>query len=129
VAILRVPGLREPSLSLAPDPPDGQSAAILGYPEDGPYDVEAGRIGQTQTVMTQDAYGHGPVSRLITPLRGLVRPGNSGGPMVNARGQVVTTVFATTTTGPPGGYGVANSVVAGVLARAGSEVATGPCAD
>ena len=35
--------------------------------------------------------------RTITPLRGRVRPGNSGGPMVDARGQVVATVFAALT--------------------------------
>ena len=42
------------------------SAAILGYPLDGPFDAEPGRIGQTETVSTQDAYGNGPVLRSIT---------------------------------------------------------------
>ena len=37
-------------------------AAILGYPLDGPFDAEPGRIGQTQTVSTEDAYGNGPVA-------------------------------------------------------------------
>jgi len=128
IAILRVPGLMEPALHLADDPPAGTSAAILGYPEDGPFDVRAARIGATQTVVTQDAYGNGPVQRLITPLRGLVRPGNSGGPLIDDRGQVVTTVFASTTgNGPHGGYGVANSVVASVLANAHGPVSTGAC--
>ena len=40
--------------------------------------------GSTQPVETQNAYGQGPVTRLLTPLRGLVRPGNSGGPVVDA---------------------------------------------
>ena len=48
----------------------------------------------------------------MTALRGLVRPGNSGGPMVDGDGRVVTTVFAATTRGPRGGYGVPNAVVA-----------------
>ena len=131
IAVLHVAGLDEPSLTLASDPPSGLAAAIMGYPQDGPFDVEPGRIGRTQDVITQDAYGHGPVTRLITPLRGLVRPGNSGGPMVDLHGRVVTTVFAATVGGggPPAGYGVANSVVAGVLAHAGGPVGTGPCAD
>jgi S1-C subfamily serine protease len=129
VAVLRVPGLGEPSLPLLSEPPSAAAGAILGYPEDGPLQVRAGRIGQTQRVITQDAYGNGPVSRLITPLRGDVRPGNSGGPVIDLHGRVVTTVFAATTSGgPTGGYGVANSVVAAALARAHHPVGTGPCA-
>jgi S1-C subfamily serine protease len=128
VAVLRVPGLTLPSLSLLPSPPADRAGAILGYPENGPFAVRPGRIGQTETVLTQDAYGHGPVSRLLTPLRGVVRPGNSGGPLVDSEGQVLTTVFAGTTGGgPSGGYGVADATVAHVLATAGTPVGTGPC--
>ena len=128
VAVLRVPGLSVPSLALSPDPPSGRAGAILGYPENGPLDARPGRIGTTQRILTDDAYGRGPVSRLLTPLRGLVRPGNSGGPLVDRDGHVLTTVFASTTGGgPSGGYGVANTTVAQVLARAGSMVGTGEC--
>jgi S1-C subfamily serine protease len=128
LAVLRVPGLNLPSLSLVASPPAGRGGAILGYPENGPFDVQSGRIGQTEQVLTQDAYGHGPVSRLLTPLRGLVRPGNSGGPVVDSAGDVLTTVFAGTTgSGAPGGYGVANATVARVLAGAAAPVGTGPC--
>ncbi|MFI5005565.1 MAG: MarP family serine protease [Solirubrobacterales bacterium] len=128
LAVLRVPGLALPALSLLPSPPAGRAGAILGYPENGPFDVRSGRIGPTQQVLTQDAYGRGPVSRLLTPLRGLVRPGNSGGPVVDSAGAVLTTVFAGTTgSGPPGGYGVANATVAHVLETAGAPVGTGPC--
>jgi S1-C subfamily serine protease len=135
IALLRVPGLGAPALRLAPAPASGTSGAILGYPEDGPFDVQPGRIGRTQTVLTQDAYGHGPVSRLLTPLRGLVRPGNSGGPLVDGAGHVLTTVFAGIVGGGPhGGYGVANATVSALLAEAqarandGLQVSTGACA-
>jgi S1-C subfamily serine protease len=135
VAVLAVPGLGLPPLSLAPAPASGASGAILGYPEDGRFDVQPGRIGRTQTVLTDDAYGRGPVARLLTPLRGLVRPGNSGGAIVDGSGRVLTTVFAATVGGRPrGGYGVANETVAAALrqaearARAGERVGTGPCA-
>ncbi|MGA9285013.1 MAG: MarP family serine protease [Solirubrobacteraceae bacterium] len=128
IAILRVPGLSLPSLTLAASPPSGRAGAILGYPENGPFDVQPGRIGTTQKIVTDDAYGRGPVSRLLTPLRGLVRPGNSGGPLVDRDGRVLTTVFASTTGGGPrGGYGVANSTVAQVLAGPGHMVGTGEC--
>ena len=95
LALLRVPGLEgEPALPLRVDAPRGTGAAILGFPENGSYDVRPARLGQTETVFTQDAYGRGPVRRSITALRGLVRSGNSGGPVVDAAGRVLTTIFA-----------------------------------
>jgi S1-C subfamily serine protease len=128
VAVLRVPGLSAPALHLAHDPAVGTAAAILGFPRNGPYDVRAGRLGQTREVITDDAYGRGPVRRLIASLRGAVRSGNSGGPMVDGAGEVVGTVFAATTSGPRGGFAVPNSVVRTELRRAGGRVSTGPCA-
>jgi hypothetical protein len=128
VAILRVPGLHAPPLALEDTPRPGTSAAVLGFPRNGPYDVRAGRLGETREVITQDAYGRGPVRRSITSLRGAVRSGNSGGPMVDGRGRVVTTVFAATTTGPRGGYGVPNATVRRTLDGAHGVVSTGPCA-
>jgi S1-C subfamily serine protease len=128
VAVLRVPGLQEPALSLAGSAPAGRAGAVLGYPENGPFDTRAARIGATQRILTDDAYGNGPVARLLTPLRGVVRPGNSGGPLVDGSGAVLTTVFASTSGGgSAGGYGVANATVARVLAGAGRMVGTGEC--
>jgi S1-C subfamily serine protease len=127
LAILRVDELGAPPLELAPDPKSGTSAAILGFPLNGPYDVRAGRLGATREVVSQDAYGRGPVRREIVALRGAVRSGNSGGPMVDGGGRVVTTIFAATTSGPRGGYGVPNAIVRDALAGALSPVDTGPC--
>jgi S1-C subfamily serine protease len=127
IAVLRVPGLQESSLALAPNPPSGTSAAIIGYPEDGPLRLRPGRIGATEHVRTENAYGQGPVLRSIVPLRGLVQPGNSGGPMVDAAGQVVATVFAAITGGPaslgPGGFAVPDRLVAVAVRRAESRTA------
>ena len=128
VAVLRVPGLRAPALPIADAPRPGTSGAVLGFPRNGPYDERAGRLGGTREVVTQDAYGRGPVRRQITSLRGAVRSGNSGGPMVDGRGRVITTIFAATISGPRGGYGVPNAVVRSALGDSGGPVATGPCA-
>ena len=133
IAVLRVAGLHEPVLHLAANPQAGTAAAILGYPLDGPFDKEPGRIGQTEVVSTEDAYGNGPVLRSITPLRGLVRPGNSGGPMINVRGQVVATVFAAITGSPSGrgGFAVPNGLIRKQLAESLSRthaVSTQECA-
>ncbi len=129
LAVLSVPGLPElPALGLNGGAEQGTSAAILGFPNNGPYDVQPGRLGQTSTVVTQDAYGRGPVRRSITSLRGLVRSGNSGGPMVDGRGRVVTTIFAATVQdGGNSGFGVPDSIVSDALAQAGGTVDTGPC--
>lgn len=133
IAVLRVLGLDEAPLTLASDPAQGTGAAILGYPLDGPFDVQAARLGQTQLTSTEDAYGNGPVLRMISALRGLVRPGNSGGPLIDGAGAVVGTVFAAVTSaaaGDPGGFAVPNSVVAKEIARARNRdraVSSGQC--
>jgi S1-C subfamily serine protease len=126
VAILHVPGLEVLPLRLV-DPKEGAAVAILGYPENGPLTAAAGRIGATGVVPSQDAYGHGPVLRLITSLRGIVRHGDSGGPAVDARGNVQSTVFAARV-GSNGGFGIPAQVVRRVLARARGPVSTGACA-
>ncbi|HEV7492660.1 MarP family serine protease [Baekduia sp.] len=132
VAVLRVNGLSAPALTLVGDPPVGAEAAILGFPQNGPYSVRAGRLGQTRAVISTDAYGNGPVTRQMTTFRGVVRPGNSGGPLVDTAGHVLTTVFAQATGTPRhGGYGVPNALVRRALdgaAPAGRSVSTGPCA-
>jgi S1-C subfamily serine protease len=133
VAILRVPGLGLRPLPIAASAPTGTSAAILGYPEDGPFNAQPARVGDTRDVETENAYGQGPVLRSVTELRGLVRPGNSGGPVVSAAGQVMATVFAAVATPTPrhGGFAVPNSLVRSQLrAAAGrqSPVHTGACA-
>jgi hypothetical protein len=130
LALLRVPALSgAPRLRFSPEVEEGTSAGILGFPEDGPYDIRPGRVGQTATVLSQDAFGRGPVRRTITSIRGLVRPGNSGGPMVDGNGRVVTTIFAATVAdGGRSGYGVPVPIVRDALGRAGGPVDTGPCA-
>jgi S1-C subfamily serine protease len=129
IAVLRVDGLDAPALPLASEAEQGTQGAVLGYPQNGPYDVRAARLGATQTVVSQDAYGRGPVRRSMTAFRGLVRSGNSGGPLVSEDGEVLTTVFAATTGGRTrGGYGVPNDVVRRIVRSAGGPVGTGPCA-
>jgi len=128
VAVLRVGGLSAPALRRRGGAPVGAPVAILGYPENGPYRSVAGRLGQTLTVLSRDAYGNGPVRRRMTSLRGNIRSGNSGGPAVDAGGRVVAAVFAATTDGSGGGFGVPPGIVSAALDRAGSEaVDTGPC--
>jgi len=125
VAVLDVDGLEARPLALV-DPVEGSAVAILGYPENGPFTATPGRIGQTGSVLADDAYGRGPVERRITTLRGVVRQGNSGGPAVDGRGRVQATIFAARI-GSPSGYGVPTAIVRAALAESGHEVSSGPC--
>ena len=134
IAVLRVPGLALRPLRLASSAPSGAEVAILGYPLDGAFNVQPGRLGRTETVRTQDAYGEGEVQRSITPLRGRIRPGNSGGPVVGRQGGVMATVFAAITgTARPGGFAIPNRLVVAQVraarARRLRPVATGRCAE
>lgn len=127
LAVLRVPGLDGRALPFA-DPERGVPVALVGYPENGPLTRTPGRLGATQEVIGRDAYGHGPVTRPVTAIRGVVRPGSSGGPAIDARGRVRTTVFARRA-GEPGGFGIPADLVRAVLRRAGTKpVAATECA-
>jgi S1-C subfamily serine protease len=128
IAVLRVDGLGGRVLPMAPQAPVGGSAAVLGFPLNGPYDVRPARLGATRQVLSQDAYGRGPVTRSMLSLRGLVRHGNSGGPLVDAQGRVAGTVFAASSGSRHGGFAVPDQVVRRILASARGTVGTGPCA-
>ena len=119
VAVLRVPGLTAAPLPIV-DAHSGDSVAILGYPENGPFDARPGRMGATADVLVSGSL------REVTAIRGLVRHGNSGGPAVNAAGQVEATIFAARI-GSRAGYGVPAAPVRSALARAKHPVSTGRC--
>jgi S1-C subfamily serine protease len=128
IAVLRVHGVDPaPPLRMV-DPQEGTPVAILGYPENGPLTVTPGRIGPTQVVLTDDAYGKGPIPRTITAVAGRVRHGNSGGPAVDGNGFVEATIFAARI-GAPSGYGVPRSIVERAIASVTrTPVSTGSCA-
>ena len=129
LAILRVDELAPEPLELAAATPKGADAAVIGYPENGPLALAPARLGRTGEVVSQDSYGRGPVIRSMTPFRGEVRRGNSGGPVVNGAGEVLTTVFAASQgSNHPAGLGVPNAVVGAALRARLAPTDTGPCA-
>ncbi|KRC54038.1 MULTISPECIES: MarP family serine protease [unclassified Nocardioides] len=108
--------------------------AIIGYPQDGPFDVQTGRVRAMQNLRSPDIYGAGTVVREVFSLRGLVRPGNSGGPIVTPQGKVAGVVFAASVTDPETGYALTAKQVAETAERGaaagsdGREADTGNCA-
>ena len=127
LAVLRVSGLGGTPLAFASEVRSGTPGAVLGYPENGPFTIAPARVGMTGPVSTQDSYGRGPITRELTALRGEVKSGNSGGPLVDTDGRVMGTIFASTTQGKPGGYAVPNGVVAPALQDSAGQVSTGAC--
>ncbi|MDX6408799.1 MAG: hypothetical protein QOE13_1870, partial [Gaiellaceae bacterium] len=126
IAVLRVRDLGLRALPLV-SARSGTAVAVLGFPENGPFTATPARIGRTSTVLAEDAYGSGPVTRTITSLRGQVRHGDSGAPAVDARGAVQATIFAARLRSV-GGFGVPADVVRADLNDARQRVSTGDCA-
>jgi S1-C subfamily serine protease len=104
VAVLRVDGLGLPHLGFDDEAGAGDPGAVLGFPNDGPYDVQGARIRAEQRLRSPDIYGEGTVVRDVYSVRSNIRPGNSGGPMVSPDGEVLGVVFAASVTDSSTGY-------------------------
>ena len=132
IALLRVTRMRGlPVLPMVREPRPGTSAATLGFPL-GRWAIRRARVGPTtDRVIGQLGGRPSPgvsdkiTGRLVTTIRGRLQPGNSGGPVIDAQGRVLTTAFA-------GGFGsgslgVPNRFVRAGLRNAGPRVGTGRC--
>jgi S1-C subfamily serine protease len=131
IAVMRVDGLGLSPLPVAAARP-GEPAAVIGFPQNGPLDIEPARTGTTERVRSTDAYDNGPVERIVTSFRVYVRPGNSGGPAVDAEGRVISTIFASRSDSQNSGYGVPSRIVQRHIQSAASRkspVSTGGCAN
>jgi S1-C subfamily serine protease len=130
VAVLRSPGLSAPTLPMSTATvPRGTEGAVLGYPGGGPLDTGPAVVLREENAVGRDIYGTGLTARDIYELRADVRPGNSGGPLVNTRAVVIGVVFARSARTPDIGYALTSAQVASRVRNAGSApVSTGPCA-
>ena len=131
IAVLAVDGVDRAFLRFDNGGKERQAAAVLGFPEDGPYDVQAARIRGEQKLRSPDIYGEGTVIREVFSIRSLVRPGNSGGPLVGDDGRVLGVIFAASVTDDDTGYALTAEQVSRPAAKgltSDTEVSTGPCA-
>jgi S1-C subfamily serine protease len=130
LAVLAVPGLPADALALNTAVSQGQNVAVIGYPNDGALTGVPGKVRDVQLASGTDIYGAGTVVRQIISLRAEVLPGNSGGPVLDARGKVLGIIFASSLDHDATGYAmtakqVATAVSAGVAAA--EPVDTGRC--
>jgi S1-C subfamily serine protease len=130
IAVLSLPDAGVPRLAFDTTAEPGDDVASVGYPEDGPYDVQAGRIRSQQRLRSPDIYGEGTVIRQVYSLRALIRPGNSGGPILTSAGDVAGMVFAASVSDQDTGYAltadqVSESAALGLTTE--TPVDTGTC--
>jgi S1-C subfamily serine protease len=112
VAILDVPGLGEASLSFGAAVAEGAGAVVAGFPQDGPFTAGAARVRGVEKARGPDIYQEREVTRQIYSLYATVRPGNSGGPLLNRAGHVLGVVFASSTDDAHTGYALTATEVA-----------------
>jgi S1-C subfamily serine protease len=133
IAILRVPGLAQKPLAFNPSAKTRDSAVVAGFPKGHPgYVAVAARIRTRQWAKGPDIYHAGQVKREIYAIRGIVEPGNSGGPLLAPDGTVYGVIFAAALDDKETGYALTASEVA-PDARAGlnsvTPVSTQACSD
>ena len=131
LAVMRVGGLSEPPLALVPDQVGrGVEAAVLGYPGGGPFTAAPAGVMAAFEAEGRDIYGQGLTVRSVYELQAVVRPGNSGGPLVLPDGRVIGVVFSRSTTNDDIGYALTSPGVLSRVVRAESvqtPVGTGAC--
>lgn len=131
VAVLSVPDLQGPTIGFDKTGKAADRAVVLGFPNDGPFNAQSARIrSDAQLLKSPDIYGRGTVTREVFAIRSLVRPGNSGGPLVSLRGKVYGVIFAASVSDKQTGYALTADQVSGAVSRAdadGPTVSSGNC--
>lgn len=131
VAVLAVPGLGRPALQFHPGPAaSGTDVVVAGYPLNGPFTVVPARISTSFQLRGPDIYAAATVQRDVYTLRAVVRPGNSGGPLLSTDGAVIGVIFGTAPDVANVGYALTGAEVADELTAGrvdDSPAGTGAC--
>jgi S1-C subfamily serine protease len=124
LALLRTSAPMGKPLVLDPyDVPRATGGAITGYPEDGPLTVVPAGVATKLIATGRDIYNQGLVVRNVYEIDGVVRPGNSGSPLIAANGEVIGVVFSRSTTNANVGYALTSPDVLAKVAQAENRTA------
>ncbi len=130
ISILDVPNLPIQPLQFAEEPAkSGTDAVVLGFPGGGDFVATPARVREIIELSGPDIYKTTTVNREVYTIRGLVRQGNSGGPMINRGGQVIGVVFGAAVDDNDTGFVMTTDEVSRQLAKVGNtaKVPTGAC--
>jgi S1-C subfamily serine protease len=130
ISILDVPTLPQPPLVFADQPAKtGTDAVVLGFPGGGDFVATPARVREIIELSGPDIYKSKTVNREVYTIRGIVRQGNSGGPMINRAGQVIGVVFGAGVDDNDTGFVMTTDEVSRQLAKIGntSKLPTGAC--
>jgi S1-C subfamily serine protease len=111
VAVLYVRGYNPPGVTFGPAQ-RGTQGAVIGYPGGGPEKIVAAVVDGSVAAQGRDIYNESFVTRQIFVLQASVRPGNSGGPLIDLQGRVLGMVFATSASDPDQAYALTDDEIA-----------------
>ncbi|KQR85635.1 MarP family serine protease [Microbacterium sp. Leaf179] len=130
IAVVSVDGLDAAPLPISPTLEVGASAVVQGYPGGGPFTSGSAQVLSSGTVPVPDIYDTSSVPRDIYALAAVVRPGNSGGPLLTTTGEIAGIVFARSDTDDNVGYAMTPAELLPVVAQMdalSAPVASGSC--
>ncbi len=131
IAVLWSPGLGLDPLPFADATlGTGNDAVVMGFPQSGPFEAAAARIRGVTTIAGPNIYASGRVEREAYTVRGTIRQGNSGGPLLTPDGSVAGVVFGASIDSSDTGYALTTRQVlasVGDFASLTSSVDTQSC--
>jgi S1-C subfamily serine protease len=130
ISILDVPDLQAPPLGFAQAPArTGTDAVVLGYPGGGQFAATPARIREIIELNGPDIYRTKTVTREVYTIRGTVRQGNSGGPLIGMNGRVLGVVFGAAVDDADTGFVLTANEVGSQLQKIGNTeaVSTASC--
>jgi S1-C subfamily serine protease len=130
LAVIAVDGLNAAALPVSETLAVGAPAVVQGYPHGGPFTSGAAQVVSVGTVSVPDIYDDATAAREIYALAAVVRPGNSGGPLLTPSGEVAGVVFARSDTDDAVGYAMTTAELLPVVEQAdglSAPVGSGSC--
>lgn len=127
LALLDVPGLGQSPLPIA-EGGEGTQGAVLGYPGGQNQVRVAPAIVRGENPTTgRDIYGRDRTRRQVLFLAAALRPGDSGGALIDGDGRVIGVAFAIAPDRPDTAYALDDSELRAALAAPRQAGVGGPC--